>query len=199
MNINEGRNRRNRNDRLRASMNGKPWPPKDILEPAFKSLVNWYTVDEISVFFGRTRYATGQKIASLGVKVHWRKNHKGEARLWQKGEKARLYYNEEYQRKTQPEVARDLGITRNSIYHAWSKLGSKWGQGYISLSDIAKVAGCTPEAVSQRVRKSIPSIAKLRRGNGRSTRYRLTLEQAELVLSKIRPGRVPYLHKVFGD
>ena len=196
MNTNERRAERNSRDHIRASKSGERWPPDDILIPAFSSLVNWYTVEEISRFFGRTRFATGKKISKLGVKVFWRKNHKGIARLWQKEEKAMLYYSDAFQTQSQPEVAKKLGVTHNALKHKWSKLGSKWGQGLITLSDIARIAGCTPAAVSLRV-QSMPGILKTQSHRGRGRRYRLTVEQAKKIMLEIRPGRVSHIERIF--
>jgi len=198
MNINKGRNKRNEETAKYASMCDKPWPPKDILIAAFESLVNWYTVDEIAMFFGRTRYATGRKISALKVKVRWRKNHKGSARMWQKGERA-LLTAESSQSKTQREVAEKLGVSRYAVVFKWSKIGSKWGQGYISLSDIARIAGCTASAVSKRVKDSLPHIARLQQGRGKGSRYRLSVDQAEEVMAKVRPGRVYFIRQIYGD
>lgn len=175
------------------SNHGKPWPSQQWAKDALSSLVNWYTVDEISRLLGRTPESVRGMLHKVGVKVRWRRNHKGIARIWQDKEKESLL--DRCSRQTRKKAAEELGVSVYSLNSRCILSGIKWDQGYFTLSDIARVAGCSQQAVASKVSLAFPR--KISVGNGRGTRYRLTIEQAEALMAKVRPGRIPYLYKLF--
>jgi len=178
----------------RAPLYGCPWLDDGTMVDAFKSLVNWYTADEIAQLMGRTPGAIKRKMNLLGVRLLWRKNHSnGFARLWQKQELAELYAYAGVM--TQPEMAKKLKVPLGAVINKWRLEDASWMQGRVNLSDIARLAGCTAQYVSKKAREVFGTLPAT--GTNKGRRYRLSEEQAERLMMRIRPGRVSYVSQLF--
>lgn len=182
--------------KLTARFQCKPWPDKETTKCAFESLVYWYTVEEIAKMMGRSYKAVVERMHRVGVKARWKKSYKGTVyRIWQDREKMLLY--DLCETHTQILAAKKLGVSKDSASAHWSKTGAAWRQGWISLTDLSKIAGCTVAAMSVRARKLFKVLPAS--GNGSGRRYNFTLLQAEKLMQNVRPGRVSYIRKMFGD
>jgi hypothetical protein len=173
---------------------GTPWPPKDVCRSMFESLSCWYTVDEMARILGRTNWAVRRKMYLLGVAAKWRKNHHGgKARCWQQREKWAVF--EWSTTLTQREAGAKLGLSRHAIQAQMRANGLSWGQGTLSLAEVARIAGCTPQWVSTKANELFAKRRRCRAGQGKGTRWRLTIEEAKELMAVIRPGRVSWIER----
>ena len=175
---------------------GTPWPPEDVCRSMLESLSCWYTLDEMARLLGRTDWAVRRKMNLLGIAARWRKTHRGgEARCWQQGEKWAVF--EWSTTLTQREAGAKLGLSRHAVQAQMRANGLSWGQGTLSLADVARIADCTPQWVSKKANKLFAKGRRRRAGQGKGTRWRLTIEEAKELMAAIRPGRVDWLDRFY--
>lgn len=161
---------------------------RDVLE----RLVLWYTLDEISLLLGRSKVSVSRKMKVLGVSCLWKKNG---ARLWTKAEKGALFHYAGS--RSQEKVGEELGRSKDSVSWMARRSGIRWKQGSgATLSDVARLAGCSVTYASMKAKRLWPR-KKPARGHGIGRRWSLDVEQASLLMKAIRPGRVYLVSSLF--
>ena len=188
-----------RPDLVRAGTHsGKPWPPEDVCRTMLESLSCWYTLDEMARIVGRTSWAVRRRMNLLSIHVKWRKNHNGgTARCWLRSEKWALL--DWSQALTQSEAGELLGLSRHAVQSQMRAQGVSWGQGTVSLADVARLAGCSPQWVSRKAHELFGRKRRFIAGQGKGSRWRLDIDEAKALMEVIRPGRVDWIDRFYSE
>lgn len=171
----------------------KQWQSDDEVKAILERLVMWYTFDEIATLLGRTKLAIARRAARVGVCCIWRGNG---ARYWTRSERNALYMYAGS--KSQRALGERLGRSRHSV--GWAARASRiaWNRNRISLSAIARLAGCSVNYVSIKAKRLWPR-SKPAHGKGVGSRWNLSVEQARTLMLTIRPGRADRVHELYGE
>jgi len=170
-------------------MASRPWPSDEESRAILERLALWYTLSEIAVLLGRTRISVRKKTWRLGVSIqHWENG----SRTWSEAE--RLYLLYQAGTESQTSFGEKVGRSKYSISWSINRERTSWNRGRISLSAVARLAGCSVTWASMRAKK-LWARRKPSRGRGLRCRYDFSYEQAEALMQCIRPGRVSWVRE----